>query len=469
MLPEPILAAAVRRPLGGISIIGGAGCSLDEPTSIPLSRRCSEDAYHQLEADGLLKASDCAEDAHALAEVVGDLSKLADIVYKKYGSQQYLVDRLPISKFRFARANEGYLLLGALFREQVIASFVTLNFDLAVLNALSNVGAEEEVAIIRCPEEHGNHRAHNVVYLHRSVEANADDWILRTEQFDSAWASGWQELIALRVVSNPITVFVGLGTVAGVLIQSVVKVRTAAPAGTQVYLVNPGAKERSPYFQVLTLPDENYIQLGWAEFMEQLSDRVLVEQRRRLVSSCLDARAAEALDENDVGAIVSRATAAGLLGLGSLRARWMMKPGDYHPEREAELPFIASVLIALRVIEKYMKAEAVFREYAAVDFKDGAKSVLCAAFIIVPGKRWLALEGTLHRLQRRWSGQNPAPSCVFVCGAVGPRLKDAEPPEDLVSADKPDSIVSPSIDALYDVEEVRLNPAIALSNLEHER
>jgi len=30
MLPAPILAAAVRRPLGGICIIGGAGCSLED-------------------------------------------------------------------------------------------------------------------------------------------------------------------------------------------------------------------------------------------------------------------------------------------------------------------------------------------------------------------------------------------------------------------------------------------------------
>jgi len=55
MLPAPILAAAVRRPLGGICIIGGAGCSLEDPTGIPLSRKCSEDAFRQLVLDGLLR------------------------------------------------------------------------------------------------------------------------------------------------------------------------------------------------------------------------------------------------------------------------------------------------------------------------------------------------------------------------------------------------------------------------------
>jgi hypothetical protein len=147
VLPEPILAAAVRRPLGGISIIGGAGCSFEDPTNIPLSRQCSEDAFRQLVLDGMLLETDCVDPT--------DLSKLADVVFAKFGTQQALVERLPVNRFRLARANDGYLLLAALFREKVIASFVTLNFDLAAIKALSDIGAIDEVAIIRGPEEHG--------------------------------------------------------------------------------------------------------------------------------------------------------------------------------------------------------------------------------------------------------------------------------------------------------------------------
>jgi hypothetical protein len=244
------------------------------------------------------------------------------------------------------------LLLAALFREKVIATFVTLNFDLVPLKALSDVGAMDDVAIIRGPEEHGNHRANDVVFLHRSVDAPADQWILRTEQLDTAWRNGWEELVALRVVSNPITIFVGLGTPAAVLIESVSKVRAAVPGGTHVYQVDVNDKEASAYFAALHLADENYIQMGWTQFMEQLSDRVLAEQRLDLERSCREAPAAGELDDADLNVIVARVTATGLLALGRIRAEWLMKSSGYHPALEPDLPFIASVLIAVQVVSE---------------------------------------------------------------------------------------------------------------------
>lgn len=458
MLPEPILSAAVRRPLGGISIVGGAGCSFEEPTNIPLSRQCSEDAFHQLVLDGLLLETDCVDPA--------DLSKLADVVFAKFGTQQSLVDRLPLNRFRLARANDGYLLLAALFREKVIASFVTLNFDLVPLKALSDVGAMDEVAIIRGPEEHGNHRAHNVVFLHRSVDAPADQWILRTEQLDTAWKNGWEELVALRVVSSPITIFVGLGTPAAVLVESVSKVRAAIPGGTHVYQVDVSDKEASEYFAALHLADENYIQMGWTQFMEQLSERVLAEQRLDLERSCREARAAGELDDADLNVIVARVTAVGLLALGRIRAEWMMKSSVYHPALGPDLPFIASVLIAVRAIERHTNAQAVFRDSAVIEFREGARSATSAAFIIAPGQRWLALEPTIQRLRRRWNAHNPVPTSVFLCGAVGARPGTVAPPERLLSTEQRDNIVAPADTDLYDVEEVRANPALALPKME---
>ena len=460
MLPEPILAAAVRRPLGGISIIGGAGCSFEDPTNIPLSRQCSEDAFRQLVLDGMLLETDCVDPT--------DLSKLADVVFAKFGTQQALVERLPLNRFRLARANDGYLLLAALFREKVIASFVTLNFDLVAIKALSDVGAIDEVAIIRGPEEHGNHRAHNVIFLHRSVDAPADQWILRTNQIAAAWRDGWEELIALRVVSNPITIFIGLGSPAAVLIESVSRVRAAVPGGTHVYQVDVSDKQHSAYFAALALTDDDYIQMGWTQFMEELSARVLAEQSLQLERGCREARAEGELDDADLKTIVTRVTAAGLLALGVIRAQWMLKASVYHPALEPELPFIASVLIAVRAIEKHTNGQAVFRDSAVVEFRDGAKTVASSAFIVAPGQRWLALEPAIRRLRRRWSAQNPAPASVFICGALGTRPGTAVLPEQLVSTelDTRDNIVSPGDTDLYDVEAVRANPALALPRME---
>jgi hypothetical protein len=451
VLPQPILTAAVHRPVGGISLIAGAGCSFEDPTNIPLSRECSERAFRQLVLDGMLREDECADPS--------DLSQLADVVFNRYGSQQPLVERLPLNEFRFARPNDGYLLLAALFREKVIASFVTLNFDLVPLKALSDIGAMNEVAVIRGPEEHGNHRLHNVIFLHRTVDAPANEWILRTEQLEAAWRNGWEELIVVRVVSSPITIFVGLGTPAAVLIESVSRVRAAVPNGTTVYQVDIGDKAHSVYFGALGLRDEEYIQMGWVDFMENLSERVLAEQRLDLERSCKNARDEAELSDVDVTTIVGRVSAEGLLRLGRVRADWMMKSSVYHPALEPELPFLASVLIAIRAIEKH--TQAVFRDAAVVEFREGSTTAACGAFIIAPGQRWLALEPRIKRLHRRWKSHNPNPSRVFVCGAVGPRPATATPPKELVSFEEPDNILAPSDNSLCDVEEVRANPDLA--------
>jgi hypothetical protein len=461
MLPASILATAVRRPLGGISIIGGAGCSFEEPTGIPLSRRCSEDAFHQLVLDGLLSEGECADPS--------DLSQLADLVFAKFGTQRPLVDRLPLNLFRLARANDGYLLLAALFRESVIASFVTLNFDLVALKALSDVGAINDVAIIRGPEEHANHRTHNVIFLHRSVDAPADDWILRTAQLDTAWRDGWQELVALRVVSNPINVFIGLGTPAAVLIESVAKVRARAPGGTAFYQVDVGNKEDSAYFRALNLPDANYIQMGWTQFMEELSERVLAEQILQLDRGCREALAPGELDDGDLEAIKTRISAGGLLALGRARAQWMMKRSTYHPFLEPELPFLASVLIAIRTIEKHTHSLAEFRDSAVVEFREGAKICASAAFVVAMGQRWLALEPRIHQLRQRWGAQNTLRANIFVCGAVGERPSYVTVPERLVPASDADNIVEPAGFDVFDIEELRADPALVLTRENLER
>jgi hypothetical protein len=131
-----------------------------------------------------------------------------------------------------------------------------------------------------------------VIFLHRSVDALADQWILRTDQIAASWKDGWEELIALRVVSNPITIFIGLGTPAAVLVESVSKVRAAVPGGTRVYQVDVGDKQHSAYFAALHLTDDDYIQMGWTQFMEELSARVLAEQCLQLERGCREARAA---------------------------------------------------------------------------------------------------------------------------------------------------------------------------------
>ena len=131
-LPAPLLNA-VSQANGKLVLVLGAGCSFPPPTSVPMAKTCAQDAYRRLMLDGVLADGDCSNP--------DDLSVLADAVFSKSGSQAELVDRLPRDEFRRARANTGYLIAAALLRENVISSILTLNYDLAMEDALTQLGA----------------------------------------------------------------------------------------------------------------------------------------------------------------------------------------------------------------------------------------------------------------------------------------------------------------------------------------
>lgn len=111
----------------------GAGCSHEEPTSLPLSGHLSEECHRQLVADGILDEDE--------VEDKSDLSAVAEAVVAKTQSQRELVDRFPLDAFRYAKPNDGYLIMAALLLEGVLADALTLNFDFAPRTALGQLGA----------------------------------------------------------------------------------------------------------------------------------------------------------------------------------------------------------------------------------------------------------------------------------------------------------------------------------------
>src|ERR1039458_165327 len=98
----PELLQAVSAPGGGrIALVLGAGCSVEAPTSIPVSRTCSIEIHRQLIADGILRTGECANPE--------DLSAVADAVFEKQGSQRDVVVRLRNRfGFKLATPNDGY-------------------------------------------------------------------------------------------------------------------------------------------------------------------------------------------------------------------------------------------------------------------------------------------------------------------------------------------------------------------------
>lgn len=137
-LPSELLHAA-SEPGGRLALVLGAGCSLESPTDLQLASVYSESAHAQLVLDQVIHEGGCSAPS--------DLSALASAVYSATGSQVDLVRRLPRNDFRMARPNSGYLIAAALLREGVVNAVLTLNFDLAMTAALSELGAKE-VAVV---------------------------------------------------------------------------------------------------------------------------------------------------------------------------------------------------------------------------------------------------------------------------------------------------------------------------------
>jgi hypothetical protein len=160
-LPSALLHAVTHEGGGGVVLVVGAGASFEAPTSLPLSRACAVEAHRRLVADGVLADGSCADPE--------DLSCVADTVVEVTGSQAALVERMPISRFRLAEANEGYLLAACLLREGAVGCVMTLNFDLGMSMALTKLGAQDDVGVICGPEEHQRLRLVNLIYLHRNV------------------------------------------------------------------------------------------------------------------------------------------------------------------------------------------------------------------------------------------------------------------------------------------------------------
>src|SRR5688500_9875396 len=235
-LPPELLAAVASVGGGKLSLVVGAGCSIEAPTSVPPASACSTEVHRRLIADGVLGEGECLEPS--------DLSALADSVFAKHGSQRHVVERF-ISQYdlKLASPNSGYLIAAAMLCEGAISSIVTLNFDLALSNALSQIGSNHAIGVVESPADLASQKARNVYYLHRNVnDAYPDTWVLRAAALLDEWKGHWEPIIAGRVLIAPLVVFAGLGTPISVLIETTALIRTAIPNAT-FFQVDPGAKE----------------------------------------------------------------------------------------------------------------------------------------------------------------------------------------------------------------------------------
>jgi len=445
-LPTVLLEAISAATGGKVVLILGAGCSVDAPTNLPLSKACSIEAHRRLLRDNVLQEGECQNPE--------DLSLLADAVWKKTGSQEELVNRLPKQAFRLARPNEGYLLAAALLREQALLAVLTLNFDLAASHALMTVGGHE-VEILEGPEYIAG--LTNLIYLHRNANSPGNDWILRTEALEDHWKGKWEELITQRVMAASVSVFVGLGSPAGVLTASVQRIRKSNVTSS-AYVVGRGTAAQSPFLALLGLNAESYIQSTWADFMEELSARVMEEHRAKLESACTQLANTNGWHVEDVIDICKRIAGLGILGVGFLRATWFLEKESYLPFKGVDVQQWADLVLVLALIERTTGLRATFSD-GLLEFTSDNRRVAIIAFVSGRGtKRWLAIESELQKQGREWLRHGRVPTIAIVTSAIMPTKQMSAPPNLVTDYEEGDIVGAVSNIRMVNAYELRDNP-----------
>ena len=462
-LPSSLLAAISSRGGGKVALILGAGCSFESPTQLPLAGKCSEEAHRKLVADGLIESGECTEP--------WDLSALADLVKRKSkGSQRELVSRLPTREFRNATPNIGHKIAAVLMLEGAISSVVTLNFDLALSHAVSAMGARSEISIINGPDQHGQLGKSNVVYLHRSIEADPDELILTTEALEEAWVDGWEQWVAQWAMSAPVTVFAGLGSSCGVLRHTATKLRAALGPNVQLLLANPGDPKHSHFASEMDIDGEDYVMLGWTDFMRELGSRFHVEVIAQVRQSCEELSLREGWTEEksrrpleDLDSLVDAVSEFDLLAFGRLRAAWLLNELPYPKLESSHLNSIADLLLGVAYAARQCGITYRLHGDGHAEFAVANRPPVRVRLIdgSAHNYRWLTIESRLRDLDRQKLIGAQNGGRVLACGVSGRKPNYATPPESIVDGeDDSGDIVSGGTGYSYwDVEELREDKA----------
>lgn len=459
---SPQLLQAIAAPEGGrVVLVVGAGCSFEPPTRIPLAKPCSQEAHRRLVEDGVLAAGECT--------CSDDLSALADFVKAKLGTQKPLVDRLPITEFRNATPNEGHLVAAALLLEGAVTHVLTLNFDLALSHALSVLGAKHAVSVIKGPEDHAALGRANIIYLHRNVELDGESWVLTSESLESAWKDAWEQLIANMVTTTPITVFAGMGSSCGVLRQSIERLRTALDGHVSVFLADPGDPDWSNFATEMNLNGNDYIQTGWVDFMRALSTRLAEEHSNHIAAACSVMTTREGWTQEDLSSLRSKLKSLGLVGLGKLRASWLLDDRPYCCHEGTIEELLADILLALALIERTAGVSIQLHSDRIVEITTGSNQRL--SFLVFSGKgslRWTSAETEILYREKYCPLESASsrPRRALVSGVTGPSPARVSPPPSIVDQEDEKSIMAdaPTF-KMWSTDDLRTNTTAVLQEL----
>jgi hypothetical protein len=326
-----------------------------------------------------------------------------------------------------------------------------------------NAGAD--VSVITGPQDMGALGVVNLVHLHRDAHAQPDEWILRTEQIETAWQDGWEELMTTRVMTTPVVVFVGLGTAAAVLVETTRRVREAVADHVTIH-VDPGNFGDSPFTDTLEIPEEHFVTAGWSEFMHELSDRVVVDQLERLRRAVEAFEGQHDLAHEDLDVVVGLLAQHDLLQLGEIRARWLLRREAYAPAKSVDPRLIAELVHAASLLARELDVVFVPESDGRLQMRRGAVVVGVAVLASGGGALdWPRFEAeALGALSvRRHMSSDPV--LILAAGVNGSRDAIA-PPEDLIDEQDPfDVATTRTQPLLLDVNQLRQDPQALLEAL----
>jgi hypothetical protein len=450
-VPGPLVAAVTSAAEDQLSLVLGAGCSMDAPTDLEsagsYARRCHDDLVLQ----GVIKDGCCDK---------SDLGALADAVFDAAKSQKPLVDILrPI--LANAQPNEGHKIAAALMAEHIVGLILTLNFDRAMSTAIAMIAPHANITIVHEVDDLGQKTRRGLIYLHGNVESTDDKWILRTTQIDGTWDGLWQEYVAHDFALTPNVVFAGLGSPTPVISTTVTKVRSVLPHPENVFQVDALPSAANKLAIALSIAPGAYVESCWTGFMKAISAYAVRKFFRNLADRhprfCSD----NGYAVNDL-TLVLAAIPFDILKFGKLRASWFLDKSEYRTFRDTALDLMVDILRALALAINITGATACVPVEDGMDIRRDGR-LLFKIFSVSGGGTmdWTAVEGKLRLRLGEFRRHDTTTPVVFL--ATGVDIVDPTVPATLVPAGDPDDItMTPPNEGFFTPRRLLDNPKLLL-------
>jgi hypothetical protein len=197
--------------------------------------------------------------------------------------------------------------------------------------------------------------------------------------------------------------------------------------------------------------------MSWIDFMRALSERVLLELRADLSSTCHALAQAEGWSEALIEDLCDRFEQMGLLGQGMLRARWLMSPAGYTNSNPENCGFLADLLLAIGEAESALDLRAELQQDGVVHFFKADRLVGVAMMASGRGiRRWAALEAEIR--QAGWVAGARRPAVAVVSGVSPPA--QLVPPASITTDRASDDLIAGTIEIkMISVDEIRAEPS----------